>query len=278
VSHFLYRRKSRALKPCSPRRSTGPWLFQPRGTTPEDRRSVALQAHCQRVLGRVSILCSVGAKSPFTFPSQTPTIQRDRAQALSFRTLPCPSLMVINKTHLHGPGGVRRACLPQAGGLPLPAGGYAGLPAAGGKAAHVTATTPTPPTRTAPHLQSASPLHSGWPLRSIKQWPTTPNLESAPKKTFSSNDQTIKARPFPGRGTERRPAPPFGVDAGHDIVSRPISRVLYPPERTVAIYLGWRLPATSCDQPEDWAGRPIVLLFGLAPGGVCPAGRSPDRW
>ena len=109
---------------------------------------------------------------------------------------------------------------------------------------------------------------------------TANNLESGrcPQKTFSSNDQTIKTRPFPGCGTERRPAPASRGDAGHDIVSRPISRVLYPPERTVAISLGWRLPATSSDQPEDWAGRPIVLLFGLAPGGVCPAGRSPDRW
>jgi len=133
-----------------------------------------------------------------------------------------------------------------------------------------------------PRCRGVSLRPSAWGAavarRSIKQWPTTSNLESAPKKTFSSNDQTIKTRPFPGCGTKRRPAPPFGVDAGHDIVSRPISRVLYPPERTVAISLGWRLPATSSDQPEDWAGRPIVLLFGLAPGGVCPAGRSPDRW
>ena len=34
------------------------------------------------------------------------------------------------------------------------------------------------------------------------------------------------------------------------------------------IYLGCRLPGTSCDQPEDETGRLIVLLFGLAPDGV----------
>jgi hypothetical protein len=160
---------------------------------------------------------------------------------------------------------------------------------AGGKNdAHVTATTSTSPTRTGPRLDNASALPRGQSKTfrlGRRSGPTVNqavanNLESgkSPQKTFSSNDQTIKTRPFPGCGTERRPAPTSRGDAGHDIVSRPISRVLYPPERTVAISLGWRLPATSSDQPEDWAGRPIVLLFGLAPGGVCPAGRSPDRW
>ena len=148
--------------------------------------------------------------------------------------------------------------------------------------------TDAPHTGTRPRLDKASALPQGqsktFSLRCCRG-PTVnqavaDNLESGrcPQKNIFPNDQTIKTRPLPGYGTERRPAPPFGVDAGHDIVSRPISRVLYPPERTVAISLGWRLPTTSSDQPEDWAGHPIVLLFGLAPGGVCPAGRSPDRW
>ena len=48
--------------------------------------------------------------------------------------------------------------------------------------------------------------------------------------------------------------------------------------RAAAIHLGRRLPAASCDLPGDGPGRAIVSLFGLAPGGACSAGRSPDRW
>ena len=46
----------------------------------------------------------------------------------------------------------------------------------------------------------------------------------------------------------------------------------------VVIHLGCRLPGTSSDQPEGRAGHSMPLLFGLAPGGVCQAGQSPDRW
>ncbi len=54
--------------------------------------------------------------------------------------------------------------------------------------------------------------------------------------------------------------------------SRPISRVL---SRTV-IPLGAASPLRSSNLPGDTAGRGIVSLFGLAPGGVCRAGLLPD--
>jgi len=46
--------------------------------------------------------------------------------------------------------------------------------------------------------------------------------------------------------------------------SRPVSRVL----SWAIIHLGLLSPASSSDLPEDIAGRDIVFLFGLAPGGV----------
>ncbi len=46
--------------------------------------------------------------------------------------------------------------------------------------------------------------------------------------------------------------------------SRPISRVL----SWAIIHLGVLSPASSSDLPEDIAGRDVVFLFGLAPGGV----------
>ena len=49
--------------------------------------------------------------------------------------------------------------------------------------------------------------------------------------------------------------------------SRPVSRVL---SRTV-IHLGCPSPGTSSDLPGNGAGRAMVPLFGLAPGGVYPA-------
>lgn len=39
------------------------------------------------------------------------------------------------------------------------------------------------------------------------------------------------------------------------------------------IPLGAALLLRSSNQPEDGTGRPIVPLFGLAPGGVCRASR-----
>jgi len=46
--------------------------------------------------------------------------------------------------------------------------------------------------------------------------------------------------------------------------SRPVSRVL----SWAIIHLGLLSPASSSDLPEDIAGRDVVFLFGLAPGGV----------
>jgi len=57
----------------------------------------------------------------------------------------------------------------------------------------------------------------------------------------------------------------------------PVSRVLYPPERMMAIHLGRLLPDASCNQPgwrpgNGLSGKPDMSpLFGLAPGGVCRA-------
>jgi hypothetical protein len=55
-------------------------------------------------------------------------------------------LVVINRIHLHSPGGVQGRLAPSDGG--------SGLPAAGGKAAYVTATTPTLPMRTARRIDA----------------------------------------------------------------------------------------------------------------------------
>jgi hypothetical protein len=54
------------------------------------------------------------------------------------------------------------------------------------------------------------------------------------------------------------------VSCGSSSESRPISRVL----SGAIIHLGLLSPASSSDLPEDTAGRDIVFLFGLAPGGV----------
>ena len=57
--------------------------------------------------------------------------------------------------------------------------------------------------------------------------------------------------------------------------SKPVSRVLYPDIiGTAIIYLALPLLKGSCDQPGERPGTRIPL-FGLAPDGVCPAGRSP---
>ena len=49
--------------------------------------------------------------------------------------------------------------------------------------------------------------------------------------------------------------------------SRPVSRVL----SWTVIPLGRLSPDASSNQPGNGAGRTIAPLFGLAPGGVCPA-------
>ena len=41
---------------------------------------------------------------------------------------------------------------------------------------------------------------------------------------------------------------------------------------------GQAVPPPNLDLAESKAGRPYVLLFGLAPDGVCPADWSPSRW
>ena len=53
--------------------------------------------------------------------------------------------------------------------------------------------------------------------------------------------------------------------------SRPISRVL----SWAIIRLGPASPQGSSNLPGDTAGRSIASLFGLAPDGVCRAGRLP---
>ena len=60
--------------------------------------------------------------------------------------------------------------------------------------------------------------------------------------------------------------------------SRPISRVLYPPQAdgdhlsSPDVTIGVMRPT------RGHVRAPFVPLFGLAPGGVCTAGRSPGRW
>src|SRR5690606_11293776 len=53
--------------------------------------------------------------------------------------------------------------------------------------------------------------------------------------------------------------------------TRPICRVV----SGTVIPLGASSPIRSCSLPGDSAGRVIVTLFGLAPGGVCRAGLLP---
>ena len=59
-----------------------------------------------------------------------------------------------------------------------------------------------------------------------------------------------------------------------------VSRILFPlgvtPSRAAIIPLECRLPGISCDLPGGSGGQPSnAPLFGLAPGGVCRAPRSP---
>ena len=70
---------------------------------------------------------------------------------------------------------------------------------------------------------------------------------------------------------ERRDTTP-ARQAMEESGSRPISRVL----SWAAIPLGPASPQDSSDQPGNDAGRVMVPLFGLAPGGVCRAGLLPD--
>ena len=58
-------------------------------------------------------------------------------------------------------------------------------------------------------------------------------------------------------------------DTARERGSQPVSRVL----SRVIIPLGYTSPRTSSDLPESGAGLTIGFLFGLAPGGVCPAVR-----
>src|SRR5690606_25127175 len=53
--------------------------------------------------------------------------------------------------------------------------------------------------------------------------------------------------------------------------TRPICRVV----SGTVIPLGASAPIRACSLPGDSAGRVIVTLFGLAPGGVCRAGLLP---
>lgn len=64
----------------------------------------------------------------------------------------------------------------------------------------------------------------------------------------------------------------FPGTPGKTAQSRSISRVL----SWTVIPLGASSPIRSSNLPGDTAGRGIVSLFGLAPGGVCRAGPLPD--
>ena len=68
--------------------------------------------------------------------------------------------------------------------------------------------------------------------------------------------------PWPARGGQRG-----WMQIVNKRRSRPISRVL----SWAIIPLGRLSPDASSDLPGNGAGRAIVSLFGLAPGGVCPA-------
>ena len=57
-------------------------------------------------------------------------------------------------------------------------------------------------------------------------------------------------------------------DAGVYGLGRPSSS---PRSKAAAIHLGPPLPEGSSGQPGGWSGCVIAPLFGLAPGGVCPA-------
>jgi len=66
------------------------------------------------------------------------------------------------------------------------------------------------------------------------------------------------------------------LHSSHEQTCKP-SSVL--PLGAAAIYLGLQLPGVSSDShPRDSAGNIISLLFGLAPGGVYLASRSPGSW
>jgi len=115
---------------------------------------------------------------------------------------------------------------------------------------------------------------ASWGHPTVNQ-PDRPPPESQPPQFL----QTIKARPFPDCGTERRPAPPFAVDAGHDIVSRPISRVLYPSRegRWPSLWDGGYPPPLATN-PRTGPGSPsssysVLLRVGFAqPAGHPTAG------
>ena len=71
--------------------------------------------------------------------------------------------------------------------------------------------------------------------------------------------------------TARQKATTSQKEKRKEVRSRPISRVL----SKTAIPLGLASPQGSSNLPGNDAGRVIVPLFGLAPGGVCRATR---RW
>ena len=94
-------------------------------------------------------------------------------------------------------------------------------------------------------------------------------------RAIYGGDHAIRGRAMK-RGPDVRPRPaPTQIDAGafSRKKSRPVSRVL----SGTVIPLGRTSPSGSSDLPGNDAGRAIVPLFDLAPGGVCRAARRCPR-
>jgi len=104
-----------------------------------------------------------------------------------------------------------------------------------------------------------------------KEEPYPINQTNSTSKTSVMRRGELRCNPFP-KGKNKKPN--RGLRRSLARVSKPVSRVL----SRVVIYLGHRLPGASSDQPGNGAGHSMVPLFGLAPGGVYLASRSPGCW
>ncbi len=77
------------------------------------------------------------------------------------------------------------------------------------------------------------------------------------------------------RGRKKRASPEEDAPLASKTISRVLCASTNRGRRPSVCGLGYPRP----DATNPGASRaPIAPLHGLAPGGVCPAGRSPDRW